>query len=126
MNFIHEKGELRSSLPYDIDGVVIKLNNLKEHEIMGNTLRYPKWACAYKFPAEEVETKLNDIIFTVGRTGAVTPNAVLEPVMVMGSLISRATLHNEDYCLSKDIRVGDLKDLNHLRWLLNVLYVEVH
>ena len=108
MQFIHEKGELRSSLPYDIDGVVIKLNNLKEHEIMGNTLRYPKWACAYKFPAEEVETKLNDIIFTVGRTGAVTPNAVLEPVMVMGSLISRATLHNEDYCVSKDIRVGDI------------------
>ena len=107
MQFIHEKGELRSSLPYDIDGVVIKLNNLKEHEIMGNTIRYPKWACAYKFPAEEVETKLNDIIFTVGRTGAVTPNAVLEPVMVMGSLISRATLHNEDYCISKDIRVGD-------------------
>lgn len=107
MEFIHEKGELRNSLPYDIDGVVIKLNNLKEHEIMGNTVRYPKWACAYKFPAEEVETKLNDILFTVGRTGAVTPNAVLEPVMVMGSLISRATLHNEDYCISKDIRIGD-------------------
>ena len=107
MQFIHEKGKLRESLPYDIDGVVIKLNNLKDHEVMGNTIRYPKWACAYKFPALEVETKLNDIIFTVGRTGIVTPNAVLEPVMVMGSLISRATLHNEDYCISKDIRVGD-------------------
>ena len=107
MEFIHEKGKLRESLPYDIDGVVIKLNNLKDHEVMGNTIRYPKWACAYKFPALEVETKLNDIIFTVGRTGIVTPNAVLEPVMVMGSLISRATLHNEDYCISKDIRVGD-------------------
>ena len=107
MDFIHEKGEIRSKLPYDIDGVVIKLNDLKGHEIMGNTVRYPKWAVAYKFPAQEVETKLKDIIFTVGRTGQVTPNAVLEPVMVMGSLISRATLHNEDYCISKDIRVGD-------------------
>ena len=107
MNFIHEKGEIRYELPYDIDGVVIKLNDLKGHEIMGNTVRYPKWAVAYKFPAQEVETKLNDIIFTVGRTGQVTPNAVLEPVMVMGSLISRATLHNEDYCITKDIRVGD-------------------
>jgi len=107
MEFIKEKGELRSSLPYDIDGVVIKLDDLKAHETMGNTIRYPKWAVAYKFPAEEVETKLNDIIFTVGRTGQITPNAVLEPVMVMGSLISRATLHNADYCKSKDIRIGD-------------------
>ena len=107
MDFIEEKGKARPNLPYDIDGVVIKLDDLKGHEIMGNTVRYPKWAIAYKFPAEEVETKLNDIIFTVGRTGQVTPNAVLEPVMVMGSLISRATLHNEDYCVSKDIRVGD-------------------
>ena len=107
MEYIHEKNELRPKLPYDIDGVVIKLNDLKGHELLGNTVRYPKWAVAYKFPAEEVETLLKDIIFTVGRTGQVTPNAVLEPVMVMGSLISRATLHNEDYCVSKDIRVGD-------------------
>jgi len=107
MDYIHEKNEQRSSLEYDIDGVVIKLDDLKGHELLGNTIRYPKWAVAYKFPAEIVETKLNDIIFTVGRTGIVTPNAVLEPVMVMGSLISRATLHNEDYCVQKDIRVGD-------------------
>ena len=107
MDYIHEKNELRPTLPYDIDGVVIKLNDLKGHELLGNTIRYPKWAVAYKFPAQEVETILKDIIFTVGRTGQVTPNAVLEPVMVMGSLISRATLHNEDYCVSKDIRVGD-------------------
>ena len=107
MEYIHEMGEKRSSLEYDIDGVVIKLDDLKGHEIMGNTIRYPKWAVAYKFPAEEVQTKLKDIIFTVGRTGQVTPNAVLEPVMVMGSLVSRATLHNEDYCIQKDIRVGD-------------------
>ena len=107
MDYIHEMGEKRSSLEYDIDGVVIKLDDLDGHKIMGNTVRYPKWAVAYKFPAEEVQTKLKDIIFTVGRTGQVTPNAVLEPVMVMGSLVSRATLHNEDYCIQKDIRVGD-------------------
>lgn len=106
-DFIHEKGEIRSKLPYDIDGVVIKVDNLKEHEILGNTIRYPKWAVAYKFPAEVVSTKLKEIKFTVGRTGVVTPNAILEPVMIMGSLVSKATLHNEDYCLSKDIREGD-------------------
>ncbi len=107
MDYIHEMGEKRPTLEYDIDGVVIKLDDLEGHKIMGNTIRYPKWAVAYKFPAEEVQTKLKDIIFTVGRTGQVTPNAVLEPVMVMGSLISRATLHNEDYCIQKDIRIGD-------------------
>ena len=106
-DFIHEKGEIRSKLPYDIDGVVIKVDNLKEHEILGNTIRYPKWAVAYKFPAEVVSTKLKEIKFTVGRTGVVTPNAILEPVMIMGSLVSKATLHNEDYCLSKDICEGD-------------------
>lgn len=107
MNFIDDMGNKRNVLPYDIDGVVIKLDNLKDHDKIGNTIRYPKWACAYKFPAEVVSTKLIDIIFTVGRTGQVTPNAILEPVMVMGSLISKATLHNEDYCLNKDIRIGD-------------------
>ena len=107
MKFISEKNEERESLPYDIDGVVIKLDDLHDHEIMGNTIRYPKWACAYKFPAQVVSTKLKDIKFTVGRTGQVTPNAILEPVMVMGSLISKATLHNEEYCIVKDIRVGD-------------------
>ena len=107
MEFIHEKNEARDALPYDIDGVVIKLDDLHDHEIMGNTIRYPKWACAYKFPAQVVSTKLKDIKFTVGRTGQVTPNAILEPVMVMGSLISKATLHNEEYCIMKDIRVGD-------------------
>ena len=108
MNFIHEKGKIREDLPYDIDGVVIKLNNIHDQEKMGYTVRYPKWATAYKFPAQEIYTLLRDIVFTVGRTGLITPNAVLEPVMVMGSLVSRATLHNEDYCLSKDIRIGDV------------------
>ena len=107
LKYIEEKKEARPNLDYDIDGVVIKLNNLKEHEIMGNTIRYPKWAVAYKFPAEEVSTKLNDIIFTVGRTGQITPNAVLDPVIVMGSTISRATLHNEDYVIMKDLKIGD-------------------
>ena len=107
LKYIEDKGNLRSELPYDIDGVVIKLDDLHQHEIMGNTIRYPKWAVAYKFPAEEVLTKLTDIIFTVGRTGQITPNAVLEPVLVMGSTISRATLHNEDYVLSKDLKIGD-------------------
>ena len=107
IGFINEKNELRPNLPYDIDGVVIKVNDLDDHEKLGNTIRYPKWACAYKFPAEVVQTKLKDIKFTVGRTGQVTPNAILEPVMVMGSLISKATLHNEEYCVTKDIRIGD-------------------
>ena len=107
LNYIETKNEERPNLPYDIDGVVIKLDDLNDHEKMGNTIRYPKWAVAYKFPAEEVSTKLNDIIFTVGRTGQITPNAVLEPVMVMGSTISRATLHNEDYVIAKDLRIGD-------------------
>lgn len=107
LEFIEEMAEKRESLPYDIDGVVIKVDNLDDHEKLGNTIRYPKWACAYKFPATVVQTKLKDIKFTVGRTGQVTPNAILEPVMVMGSLISKATLHNEEYCLTKDIRIGD-------------------
>lgn len=107
LNFINEKNNLRESLPYDIDGVVIKLNNIEEQKQMGYTVRYPKWACAYKFPAQEVSTKLLDIKFTVGRTGQVTPNAILEPVMLMGSLISKTTLHNEDFVLAKDLKIGD-------------------
>ena len=107
LSFIKEKGEERKSLPYDIDGVVIKLNDLSEQRIMGFTAKYPRWATAYKFPAEEVLTKLEDIIFTVGRTGQITPNAVLDPVLVAGSTIRRATLHNEDYVLEKGLKIGD-------------------
>lgn len=106
--FIEEKSSLRNDLPYDIDGVVIKLNNLSEQKKMGYTAKFPKWATAYKFPAELVLTKLNDIIFTVGRTGQITPNAVLDPVIVMGSTISRATLHNEDFVKDKDLMIGDI------------------
>lgn len=98
----------RNELPYEIDGIVIKVNDLTDQQKLGFTARNPKWATAYKFPAEEVLTKVKDIIFTVGRTGQVTPSAILEPVRVAGSVISKATLHNEDYVISKDIRVGDI------------------
>lgn len=108
INFIEDKGKKRKDLSYDIDGVVIKVNKIKDQIELGFTAKYPKWATAYKFPAEEVLTKLNDIIFTVGRTGQVTPNAVLEPVIVAGSTISRATLHNEDYVISKGLKIGDI------------------
>jgi len=108
INFINEKSVIRESLPYDIDGVVIKVNDLKMQKELGYTAKYPKWATAYKFPATEVLTKLTDIIFTVGRTGQITPNAVLEPVIVQGSTIRRATLHNEQYVLDKDLKIGDI------------------
>lgn len=108
LDFIETRGLKRKDLSYDIDGVVIKVNNINDQLELGFTAKYPKWATAYKFPAEEVLTKLNDIIFTVGRTGQVTPNAVLEPVIVAGSTISRATLHNEDYVISKDLKIGDI------------------
>lgn len=97
----------RSELSYDIDGIVIKVDDFKDQEKLGFTVRVPKWAIAYKFPAEQVLTKLTNIEFCVGRTGKVTPRADLNPVRVAGSKVSSATLHNEDYILSKDIRVGD-------------------
>ena len=108
LDFIREYTEKRSSLPYEIDGIVIKVNDIRMQQELGSTVKYPRWATAYKFPAEEVLTKLVDIKFTVGRTGQVTPNAVLEPVLVMGSTIIRATLHNEDYCRSLDLRISDV------------------
>ena len=108
MEYISEYTKKRSSLPYEIDGVVIKVNNVVMQQELGSTVKYPRWAVAYKFPAEEVLTRLKDIKFTVGRTGQITPNAVLDPVLVMGSTISRATLHNEDYCRELDLRSGDI------------------
>ena len=107
LDYIKEWTDKRSSLPYDIDGIVIKVNDIYMQNRLGFTAKVPKWATAYKFPAEEVVTRLIDIIFTVGRTGKITPNAVLEPVRVAGSTISRATLHNEDNVVDKDIRPGD-------------------
>ena len=98
----------RNTLPYEIDGIVIKLNNVDNQTKLGYTAKYPKWATAYKFPAMKVLTKLKEIKLTVGRTGQVTPNAILEPVRLMGSVISKATLHNEEYIRTKDIRQGDV------------------
>ena len=108
LSYIEEKGQTRDKLPYDIDGIVIKVNNISDQEKLGFTAKYPKWATAYKFPAQVVLTKLKDIIFTVGRTGQITPNAVLNPTQVQGSTISRATLHNADYVIKKDLRIGDV------------------
>lgn len=105
--YIEKWSTNRFDLPYEIDGIVIKVNQLNEQQKLGSTVKSPRWAIAYKFPAEEVETILKDIIFTVGRTGMVTPNAVLEPVRVAGTRVSRATLHNEDYVKERDIRIND-------------------
>lgn len=97
----------REELPYEIDGVVVKVNDLKHQETLGYTAKYPKWAIAYKFPAVEVITKLNDIIHTVGRTGQITPNAVLAPAKVAGSTVRRATLHNAAFIDERDLKIGD-------------------
>ncbi|MGL5711802.1 MAG: NAD-dependent DNA ligase LigA [Paraclostridium sp.] len=97
----------RENLDFDIDGMVIKVNNLAQRENMGYTAKSPRWAIAYKFPAEQKRTKLIDIIVEVGRTGTITPTAILEPIRLAGTTVSRATLHNEDYINEKDIRIGD-------------------
>ena len=107
INFIAEYTEKRPTLAYDIDGIVIKVDDMATYDKLGYTAKTPRWAIAYKFPPEEVITKLTDIIYTVGRTGKITPNAVLEPVRVAGSVVQRATLHNEDFIVSKDLKVGD-------------------
>lgn len=99
--------EHRLDLPYEIDGIVIKVNNLEAQEKIGYTVRSPKWAIAYKFPAEEVETKILDIELTVGRTGVITPTAILEPVRVAGTTVSRASLHNHELIEARDIRIND-------------------
>ena len=108
INYIDDLGSKRSNLPFEIDGVVLKVNSLEDESKLGFTERVPRWGIAYKFPAEEVLTTLKEIKFTVGRTGKITPNALFSPVHVAGSVISKATLHNEDYCLDKDVRVGDV------------------
>lgn len=106
--FVNQYTTERENLNYQIDGIVLKVNNFITQERLGYTSKSPKWATAYKFPSEEVLTKLIDIIFTVGRTGKITPNAVLEPVLIMGSTITRASLHNADYITNKDLRIGDI------------------
>ncbi|MBN2268405.1 MAG: NAD-dependent DNA ligase LigA [Acholeplasmataceae bacterium] len=104
---IHQYDIIRKRLPYDTDGVVIKVNEFSLYENIGYTAKFPKWATAYKFQAERVETILKDITFQVGRTGVITPVAELEPVLISGSMVARATLHNEDYIKHKDIRIQD-------------------
>ena len=99
--------ERRSTLPFEIDGVVIKVNDLRQQEELGFVSREPRWATAYKFPATQQTTRINDIVVNVGRTGALTPLAMLEPVNIGGVIVSRATLHNEDEIRRKDIRIGD-------------------
>ena len=104
---IEKIGDIREKLTFGIDGAVIKVDDLKFREILGTTTKTPRWAIAYKYPPERKETKLNDITFQVGRTGVITPMAILEPVKVAGSTISKTTLHNEDFIKEKDLRVGD-------------------
>lgn len=106
-NYIDSLSEKRDNLPFEIDGVVLKVDNLEDEKRLGFTSRVPRWGIAYKFPAKEVLTTLKEIKFTVGRTGKITPNAIFSPVHVSGSLVSKATLHNSDYCIDKDVRVGD-------------------
>lgn len=107
LKYIEKWSQERDKLSYEIDGIVIKINKTVDTKKLGFTVKYPKWATAYKFPAEEVITKLTSIVFTVGRTGQITPNAVLDPVKVAGSTIARATLHNAENVINKDIRIGD-------------------
>lgn len=107
LDYINEWTNKREELPYDIDGIVIKVNDIHMQRELGFTAKYPKWIIAYKFPAEDVKTVLRDIVCTVGRTGVITPNAVFDPVKVLGSTIRRATLHNADYIKEKDLRIGD-------------------
>ncbi|MBR4890478.1 MAG: NAD-dependent DNA ligase LigA [Clostridia bacterium] len=104
---VEKIGTERENLPFDIDGAVIKINSLNHREILGSTSKCPRWAIAYKFPAETKKTRLLDIIVQVGRTGKITPNAVLTPVRIAGSLVSRTTLHNLDFIREKDIKIGD-------------------
>ena len=107
IDYLEEYKDKRKELDYETDGVVIKVNEFDLYDIIGYTVKVPKWAIAYKFPAQIVTTKLKDIIYTVGRTGIITPNAILDPVYVGGTMVSRATLNNEDFIISRDLRIGD-------------------
>ncbi len=107
LEYYGEVDELREKLPYEIDGVVIKVNSLRLQETLGNIARSPRWALAFKFKPKQVTTKIRDIIVNVGRTGALTPTAIMDPVRVGGVEISRATLHNQDEIDKKDVRIGD-------------------
>lgn len=110
--YVEEMGKKRPSLGYDIDGIVFKVNNLNEYDTLGYTAKVPRWAIAYKFPPEEVTTKLLDVVISIGRTGRVTPNAILAPVRVAGSTVQRATLNNEDFIKEKGLMIGDIVALH--------------
>lgn len=110
--YVEEMGKRRPSLGYDIDGIVFKVNSLNEYDTLGYTAKVPRWAIAYKFPPEEVTTKLLDIVISIGRTGRVTPNAILAPVRVAGSTVQRATLNNEDFIKEKGLMIGDIVALH--------------
>lgn len=111
IDYINRITKKRESLDYEIDGIVIKVNELDLQDELGNTAKYPRWATAYKFKSSAATTKLTDILLTVGRSGKITPNAILEPIYLMGSVISKATLHNMNYIIEKDIRVGDMVEI---------------
>ncbi|MEG2858110.1 MAG: NAD-dependent DNA ligase LigA, partial [Clostridia bacterium] len=104
---IERLGDLRGKLPFQIDGAVVKVNSLSDRERLGKTAKFPKWAAAFKYPPEKQETVLRDIVIKVGRTGVLTPNAVLEPVHIAGVTVSRATLHNRDFIAERDVMIGD-------------------
>ncbi len=112
ISYMDEYAKKRPLLDYDIDGLVVKVNNIDDYDVLGYTAKEPKWAIAYKFPPEEVTTKLLDIVLTIGRTGRVTPNAILEPVRVAGSTVQRATLNNEDFVKEKGLMIGDIVSLH--------------
>src|SRR5699024_9931652 len=100
-------GENREEFPFDIDGAVIKVNDLSQRETLGSTAKFPRWAAAYKYPPEVKPSKVVDIVIQVGRTGVLTPKAVLEPVRLAGTTVTNATLHNQDFIAEKDVRIGD-------------------
>ena len=106
-DYIEEYTAQRDQLSYGIDGIVEKVNDLDTENALGNTVKVPRWEIAYKFPPEEQATVVRDIVWTVGRTGNVTPTAVMDPVQLAGTTVSRASLHNPDYLREKDIRLGD-------------------
>lgn len=112
LNFVEQEHEKRESLPYDIDGLVIKVDDMTKYDELGYTAKVPKWEIAYKFPPEVVMTRITNITLSVGRTGRVTPVAELEPTLVAGSIISRATLNNDEYIKDKDLRIGDMITLH--------------
>ncbi len=127
INELNRIGEIRSTLPFDIDGAVIKVDDFGKRRVLGSTSKFPKWALAFKYPPEERQTVLKDIEVNVGRTGVLTPTAVFEPVLIAGSTVSRATLHNQDFISQKDIRLGDTVTIRKAGDIIpEVIRVECH